>query len=130
MHNEKYSGIFNRYYRESIVFYRMFPEQKFHLRDFMWLWLLNTSHDYVHALREKKLMRNILQIPLFRLMQFWGTYRGYVQRDPVTASLRRRFYYPGGLTQTIPVSHASHSPERDYIDYLKYNEGGKVEQPH
>jgi glycosyltransferase involved in cell wall biosynthesis len=129
VHNEQYFGTFNRYYRESIVFYQLFPDQKFRLRDFFWLWLLNTATDSVHALREKKLMKNIVSIPLFRLMQFWGTYRGYAQRDPVSSAVRQRFYYPNGLVQPASAQEASCPSEHDYIDYLKLKEEKKFEHP-
>jgi glycosyltransferase involved in cell wall biosynthesis len=130
VHNEKYAGTYNRYYRESIVFCQLFPEQKFSLRDFFWLWFMNTATDYVHALREKKFLKNIIQIPLFRLMQFWGTYRGYAQHDPVSASMRQRFYYPNGLVKTKVSHEIGCASEADYIDYMKADNEEKLEQSH
>jgi len=124
VHNEKYTGTYNRYYRESIVFYQLFPEQKFFLRDFFWLWFVNTVTDYVHAMREKKFIANIFEIPLFRLMQFWGTYRGYALRDPVSAALRQRFYYPNGLVKAGASDKSHCASEADYIDYMKVNNEG------
>lgn len=125
VHDEKYSEILNRYYRESIVFYRMFPEQRFRIKDFVWLWLLNTVTDSVHAFRERRLLNNLVQIPLFRLMQFWGTYRGYTKRDQLSDVLRQRFYYPNGLS----LQRSLERPKLDteYIDYVKVNDGKKAE---
>ncbi len=116
VHEEKYAGIYNRYYRESIVFYQLFSEQKFGMPDFLWLWFLNTAADYLHAHRDGELSKNVFQIPLFRLMQFWGTYKGYTQRDPVSSSLRQRFYYPNELTQ--PTSNTTENVlSAEPIDY-------------
>jgi rhamnosyltransferase len=126
VHDEKYHEIFNRYYRESIVFYRLFPEQRFHIWDFFWLWLLNVTTDYVHAFREGRLSRNVAQIPLFRLMQFWGTYRGYAKRYQVSDVLRQRFYYPNGLS--FQRHQEAMKPETEYIDYVKVNDGEKAER--
>jgi rhamnosyltransferase len=127
VHNEKYTSIFNRYYRESIVLHQLFPEQKFHLWNFLSLWFLNTIHDYIHALQDKKLLRNILQIPVFRLMQFLGTYRGYIRRNAVSDSLKRKFYYPAGFIkisgQPLPTV-----PQEDYIDYSAHQQKEKHEQ--
>jgi rhamnosyltransferase len=116
VHDEKYPSVFNRYYRESIVLHQLFPEQKFHFWDFLSLWVLNTIHDYIHAVRDGKLLRNILQIPVFRFMQFLGTYRGYVRRNAVSDSLKRRFYYPAGFLKVVDQPPAT-IPHEDYIDY-------------
>jgi hypothetical protein len=50
--------------------------------------------DYYRALRDGVLWSEWLAIPRFRLVQFWGTYRGYAQHEPVSQQLRRTFYYP------------------------------------
>ena len=31
---------------------------------------------------------------MFRSAQFWGAYKGFRQRGPVSESLKRHFYYP------------------------------------
>jgi glycosyltransferase involved in cell wall biosynthesis len=113
IHEETFRAIFNRYYRESIVFFNIFPEQVFRIRDFLCLWLLNTGSDYIHALQEGVLAKHITQIPYFRLMQFWGTYRGSVQRDPISAALRQRFYYPTQLDYDHKSKHSrAWTPDR------------------
>jgi len=127
VHNETYTGTFNRYYREAITLHSLFPEQKFRIWDCLWLWFLNTASDYIHSLRDKKLKKNSVGIAKFRWMQFWGTYRGYAQRDPIGETLRQRFYYPNRLT--LPDSHqdANSVSEVDYIDYSTCGKGEKVE---
>lgn len=116
VHDEKYTAILNRYYRESIVLHQLFPEQKFYFWNFLFLWILNVIHDYIHAMRDKKLLKNISQIPIFRFMQFWGTYRGYIHRNTISESLKRRFYYPTEILKIYPQPPATFSKE-DYIDY-------------
>lgn len=97
VHNETWSQIRNRYRREAIAFKRIFPQEHFHFRDFARLLTTNFFSDYYHALLEKKLHRQLISIPMFRLMQFWGTYQGYRQRGPLTRQLRQTFYYPRGI---------------------------------
>jgi len=129
VHNESYTGTFNRYYREAITLHSLFPEQKFRIWDCLWLWFLNTASDYIHSLRDKKLKINLVGIPKFRWMQFWGTYRGYAQRDPVSETLRQRFYYPNRLEPPDSSQNMNSVSAVDYIDYSRCGQGDKVE-PH
>ena len=94
VHNETLQRIYNRYRREAIAMKRILPHEHFHLWDFIHLFVSNIVSDYYHALHERALWRNRLSIPLFRLMQFWGTYRGFAQYKPVTSQLKYIFYYP------------------------------------
>lgn len=127
VHNETYTGTFNRYYREAITLHSLFPEQKFRIWNCLWLWFLNTASDYVHAVRDKKLRKNLAQIPLFRWMQFWGTYRGYAQHDPASETLRRRFYYPNRLALPDLSQDTNSVSAVDYIDYSTCGKGEKVD---
>lgn len=106
VHDETPQQTYNRYRREAIAFKGIFPQERFHFWDFVRLWMANVFGDYRHALRDGMLGRELLRIPRFRLMQFWGTYRGYAQHEPVSQQLRRTFYYPNHQ-QSAPASLAS-----------------------
>ncbi len=97
IHEETPTKIRNRYKREAIAYKRIFPEAHFSFGDFVLLFISNTFSDYVHALREGKFISNLLDILLFRLNQFWGTYQGYRHQGTVTEILKRRFYYPNSI---------------------------------
>jgi rhamnosyltransferase len=116
VHNETPNQIYNRYRREAIAMRSIFPEQRFGLWDFMYLCMSNLISDYYHALRDGLLMPNVGGISLFRFMQFWGTYRGYRQKGPVTQKLRETFYYPNGFKRFKEVSEEG-TGTRKYIDY-------------
>ena len=94
VHDEVYRQIYNRYWREAIGMKRIFPHERFSLWDFLRLFTVNVVSDCRHAWRDKALRRNVVSIFAFRLMQFWGTYRGFTQRSPITSQLRQTFYYP------------------------------------
>jgi glycosyltransferase involved in cell wall biosynthesis len=94
VHSETFGGILNRYRREAIALKQIMPHQHFSLWDFARLLTFNTASDYYQAFRERVLIRNLIDIPMFRLMQFLGTYLGFSQHGPVTKQLRERFYYP------------------------------------
>jgi len=94
VHDESPSRIYNRYRREAITFKRIFPHERFHVGNFLGLFINNVISDYVHAFDDGLLLPNLMSIPMFRFMQFWGTYRGFAQRGPVSSQLRNVFYYP------------------------------------
>jgi glycosyltransferase involved in cell wall biosynthesis len=112
VHDETPRQVHNRYYREAIAFHSIFPDQSFGLADFLRLFLRNSVADWIAAARQGRLLRNLLDIPRFRLMQFLGTWRGY-REELVTAELKQRFYYPAAPS-TPP---AAEEQDGDLIDY-------------
>lgn len=117
VHNETPLRIYNRYRREAIALKRIFPHEQFHLRDFVCLLAGNVSNDYNHASHNGILLKNLLSIPIFRLMQFWGTYRGFSQSSPVTSQLKQTFYYPNG--RVYHTNTAAENEQRHRIDYTE-----------
>ena len=126
IHEETSLQIFNRYKREGIAYSFIFSDQTFSLFDLIKLWTANTISDYIYALKKREFMKNIVSIPLFRMLQFFGTYRGYKQRSSVSNSLKNRFYYPNGyftLKASVPPSVKRQPIEYDNIIELeKYEE--------
>lgn len=94
VHNESPLQTYNRYRREAIALKRILPDEHFHFGDFIFLFLTNVLSDYMTALRKNMLGQNWAGIPRFRLMQFLGTYRGFIQRGPLTSRIKQTFYYP------------------------------------
>ena len=115
VHRETPRRIFNRYHREAIALKRIFPAERFTLGDFVYLFSTNVLSDLYHAARDRELAGNISSILAFRLMQFWGTFRGYKFRGPVNSKLRQTFYYPRGLARPQATPEEAH--ERRLIDY-------------
>ncbi|MBS1249802.1 MAG: putative glycosyltransferase EpsH [Chloroflexi bacterium] len=104
VHDETPRGVYNRYRREAMAFKRIFPDEEFSLWDFLRLSVFNIFSDLWHALLEKKIAASFGSIFWFRLMQFWGTYKGYQHAGPITARLRQTFYYPRNLRTDAPQS--------------------------
>lgn len=102
VHQETPKGIYRRYLREGMAFKRIFPHEHFRLWDFLRLSATNIITDWKAAAGEKKLRAHWKDILWFRIMQFWGTYRGYKRSGPLTWQLKQRFYYPklGNQTET------------------------------
>jgi glycosyltransferase involved in cell wall biosynthesis len=93
VHDETAKQVFNRYRREAYAHKQIMPSQSFSFIDFLRLSVANVISDYRAAANEKKLIKNILEIPKFRLLQFWGSYRGFSEDGPVSDRLWQRFYY-------------------------------------
>lgn len=118
VHEESWPQIRNRYRREAMALKTIFPNEHFDVIDFARLTVSNVVTDLSRAARQGAVAREAADIVAFRLMQFWGTYRGFRSRGPVTAHLRERFYYPDrGSTEPPPdrqrgqpIDYRSESP--------------------
>ena len=121
VHEETLRQVLNRYRREAIAMKAIFPHEKFSFLSFLHMWTKNVVSDARLASKSHMFWRNILSILSFRLMQFWGTYRGYAQVGVIDDTLRRKFYYPNGLVATDhPQQHSRTS--REMIDYSLHSE--------
>lgn len=116
IHNETPKKIYNRYRREAIAFKRIFPYERFHFLYFLKLFIYNTVSDFYNAWRDRVLIKNIYWIPVFRFLQFWGTYQGFNQHGLVSQQLRDRFYYPNGLIRG-PEAFPKKTKEDSRIHY-------------
>lgn len=94
VHEESFAQIVNRYRREAIAHKEIYSEQRMGLGSAIRLGLANAMGDLQDARRQGVLGTHLVDIPRFRLAQFYGTYRGFAQQGPATEMLRRRFYYP------------------------------------
>ena len=97
VHEEQPSVVFNRYRREAIAYRQIFPDENITLLDFVQLYTVNVASDCYHALFDGELKSQFTNILLFRLMQFWGAYKGMRQTREVSGELKQRLYYPAGL---------------------------------
>jgi len=116
IHEESPKVIFSRYRREAIALKDIEPQQSFSLLDFLRLYAGNVFSDLRHAARQGELLKSASDITMFRLMQFWGTYRGFRHQGLVTGQLRRKFYYPQELSD-MKDEEPSTSEQRQVIDY-------------
>ncbi|MEZ5003158.1 MAG: glycosyltransferase [Chitinophagales bacterium] len=112
VHEETPQSIMNRYYREALALKKIMPDHKFSFLDFVKLTSSNIVSDFAHAFQEKKLIKNLFTIPEFRVMQFWGTYKGHNLKAN-DGTLRKRFYYPNPINN----KNTAKDLERTKIDY-------------
>jgi glycosyltransferase involved in cell wall biosynthesis len=100
VHEESPSQIYNRYLREAIALKKIYPQERFSLWDFIRHFSINMVSDCYKAVQEKIFWSVLRDVLKFRLMQFWGAYRGFSQYGPVSKQLKRRFYFAGGLERS------------------------------
>jgi len=96
VHQERWRQVMNRYRREAIALKRIAPEEDFAFGDFLSCLARNVWSDLRHAHREARLSEVWREVFLFRLMQFWGTWRGFAGPGAIPDNLKRTFYYPKG----------------------------------
>ncbi|HVW97779.1 MAG TPA: glycosyltransferase family 2 protein [Mucilaginibacter sp.] len=101
VHEETMSRVKNRYRREAIALKNIYPDEKFNFFSFLRLSAGNIWSDLIHALHDRKFIHEFGSIFGFRIMQFWGTYKGYRQRLQPDETLRMRFYYPNDFKDKI-----------------------------
>ena len=110
VHDETPKEIYNRYRREAFAHKQISPNQSFTRLDFLRLSVRNILSDYRAAASEGDLLDGLVEIPLFRTLQFWGTYRGFARKEPISRQLYQRFYYPD--RETYPEGNATDASDR------------------
>lgn len=94
VHEESWSTIRNRYRREAIAYKQIMDEEQFSPGEAVVLAGYSILSDYWHALRDRDIATNLLEIPKFRIAQFLGAAEGFRTDPTLSQDLRRRFYYP------------------------------------
>ena len=115
VHEEKWKNVYNRYRREAIAYRLIMKNETFNFFTFLKLLTSNWWDDYKQALKDRVFLKEFYNIFMFRLMQFWGTYRGYKQSYLLDNQVRERFYYPKGYIN----NESNKNEENRKIDYSK-----------
>ena len=87
IHEETPLQIFSRYCREAFALAGIRPWERFGPGDFLRSVLSVILDDYNNARNDRCLLRNMFSIPSFRVLQFWGTYRGFCRRARLRSEL-------------------------------------------
>ncbi len=115
VHDEELSQVQNRYRREAIAMKQILPNSQFSLWNFFRLWTGTVFSDLLAARREGVLYAHWRSILWFRLMQYWGTYRGYRYSGKIDHQLHQTFYYPPGIL-------AEKKPAPRQVQPIDYNQ--------
>ena len=93
VHDENRRQIYQRYYREALAYRQIYPDEAFRLFDFARFFSMNVFGDAFHAIRDGCFLSNAIEIPIFRYLQFWATYRAHA-RTGISKEMQRQLYYP------------------------------------
>lgn len=94
IHEESFSQIRRRYYREALTLREIFPEVHYNFGDFLRYFSAGVFHDFAEALSERRFFRTAPEIIAFRLMQYWGAYLGHNEHRELSRAQKERYYYP------------------------------------
>lgn len=94
LHDESWSQIRTRYEREALALRHIMPEIHLTLPDVLRYLLNAVVHDCRDALRLRALSREAAGIVLYRLMQYWGAYRGNHVHRRLSRDRKERYFYP------------------------------------
>lgn len=94
LHEEPWRRIRLRYEREAMALQRIMPQVHVSFLDFCRYFVSSVGLDIAHAWRTRSILENATDIVLFRLMQFWGSYRGNHEHRRLSRELKERYFYP------------------------------------
>ncbi len=93
-HDEGWKQIRSRYEREAIALQGIMPEVHVTLLDFCRYLVSAVLLDSWAALQERKFWKRFPEIVMFRLMQFWGSYRGNHEHRKLSRERKEQYFYP------------------------------------
>ncbi len=94
IHDETWTQVRIRYEREALALRNILPELHFSLVDFARCYLSGVAADLATAWREGVLKGDVGDILRFRLMQYWGVYRGNHEHRKLSKAMKMRYFYP------------------------------------
>ena len=94
IHEENWQQVKRRYEREAIALQGIMPAVHVSFGDFVRYSIAGIMLDCATALQERRLWREITDIFMFRIMQYWGTYRGNNDHRKLSREAKERYFYP------------------------------------
>lgn len=94
LHDESWTKALRRYEREAIALQHVMPQVHVHFGDFLRYYASSVLSDMAAALQQKRLAATFGEILLFRLMQYWGTYRGNHEHRKLSKEMKEMYFYP------------------------------------
>ena len=94
LHSESWAQIKRRFEREAIALQEIMPEVQLSFMDFVRYWASATAHDLSVAAKNRVFIKKTTEIVLYRLMQYWGAYRGNHLHRKLSRQRKEAYYYP------------------------------------
>ena len=94
IHDETWTQIKTRYEREAIALQKIMPEIRISIYNLIHFVIVAVLEDMKAALRNKVLFRECLSIVLFRLFQYYGSYKGNRIHRQLSDQAKIKYFYP------------------------------------
>lgn len=94
IHEESWHMVRLRYEREAIALQKIMPEVQVNFPEALRYFVSSLFFDVGAALRDGVLLSNFREIFMFRLMQYWGTYKGNHEHRRMSQELKENYFYP------------------------------------
>ena len=94
LHSETWGQVKTRYEREAIALQKIMPEVHVNLQDFVRYFFSGVFFDIGAAIQEKCFLKRFVEIVLFRLMQYSGSYKGNHEHRELSKSMKEKYFYP------------------------------------
>lgn len=94
IHDETWQQVRTRYEREAYALQKIMPEIHFTKRDFFRFFMSSLLNDFSVAVKDNVFSKKIIEIFMFRLMLYWGTYRGNQEVRQLSTAMKHRYFYP------------------------------------
>lgn len=94
IHEETWTQVKRRFEREAIALQHIMPEVHVSFVDFLRYFASAVLLDFGAALQQRRLAGNTGEIVLYRLMQFWGSYRGNHFHRQVSKERKEAYFFP------------------------------------
>lgn len=93
-HHEDWGQVKRRYEREALALQHIMPEIHITFPDFCRYLVSAVLLDAGAALQERQFWKTAPEIFLFRLLQFWGSYRGNHDHRKLSRARKEQYFYP------------------------------------
>lgn len=97
IHDESWRQVRIRYERESYALRQIAPEIQLSLFDVIRYVCVGVIEDARIAFAQKKFMKESVAILMFRLMQYWGAYKGNHEHRVLSNKEKYKYFYPKDL---------------------------------
>jgi len=94
LHDETWPQVRRRFEREAIALQFIMPEVHLNISDFIRYFISAVFLDCEAALLQKRLRSVFSEIIMYRLMQFWGSYRGNHMHRKLSSAKKEQYFYP------------------------------------
>lgn len=94
LHDESWQQVRRRFEREAIALQHIMPEVHVTKADFARYVTSAILLDMGAALQQRRLRKAMVEIVLYRFMQFWGSYRGSHMQRNLSRARREEYFYP------------------------------------